>query len=182
MTQLLAQGWGFEKVKERHVRHAARLLEQGVQWEVMEGHDRPVVERLVRANILGIPTSWTIDPAGGGVVARDSDGKVIGAVVAGAARFDDGQVVTFVRHLVVDPAWRGKGVGVVTLGVLHQLFSAEDQPVVFVGNCAPQDAKFYQRSGYTVLQPGEQLILPVGTPIAIGLSSQPYPCWFFRTR
>lgn len=89
-------------------------------------------------------------------------------------------VASMIRSIVADPGWRGTGAGVVTLGLAHVPFSTENRPSVYMGNCAAADAKFYQRLGYTVLQPGEAFAAPFmgGAEIAIG--SEQYPCLFFK--
>lgn len=115
----------------------------------------------------------------GAVVAFDPQGSVIGCAVVGAADFD-GRAVMFLQHLVVEPRWRGRGVGAVTLGLLHQMLPFAGL-VATVGNCAAEDARFYQHAGFTVFQPGEPLELPVGAPVRLVVSNAHYPCWMVRS-
>ncbi len=181
--QLLAQGWGAEKAKQRHLRCAKPLVAQGVQWHALasseDDQDQDQVQQLVRKHVRGIAAEWTIESHAGAVVARDAKQGIIGAVVVGAADFA-GQVVALLQHLVVDPTWRGHGLGVVTLGMAHQLFDGMQKPTMYAGSCARPDARFYQRAGFTVLQPGEHLVFR-GNPFPVQNSNQYYPCWFYRT-
>jgi GNAT superfamily N-acetyltransferase len=113
------------------------------------------------------------------VVTRDAEGQLIGALVAGALSFEADKVVLLVRHLVVEPSWRGRGVGVVQLGVLPQVLGR--QPDLVIGNCEQDAAGFYQRAGFTVLEPGVPLPFPFGRQPMVQLTNEHYPCWFFRT-
>ncbi|WP_216871020.1 GNAT family N-acetyltransferase [Modestobacter excelsi] len=140
----------------------------------MQSNDEAPIERLVQAHIAG-GASFHFLPEEGGVAACDPDGQVIAGLVAAGAQFDS-NVVIFIRHLVVDPAWRGQGVGVVALGVLPQLKRA----ALYVGNCAANAARFYQRAGYTVLDPGQPLPFPFGKQAVLQLTNDQYPCWFYK--
>jgi hypothetical protein len=46
---------------------------------------------------------------------------------------------------------------------------------------APDTAAFYQRAGFTVLDPGEPFPFPFSKQAAIIANSNPtYTCWFYR--
>jgi GNAT superfamily N-acetyltransferase len=183
--QLLAQGWGLERSRDRHLRYARALVARDVQWRGIDDADADAVARLVRENIRGIGEDWTLPAESGGVVAfTEADGiigaMVIGAMGNGAATAEN--TIAFVQHIVVEPAWRGCGVGVVTLGMADQVFRSQPVPAKhFIGCCAPEAARWYQRAGYTVLQPGEILVLPGEQPVPTVVTNEHYPCWFFRS-
>jgi GNAT superfamily N-acetyltransferase len=85
--------------------------------------------------------------------------------------------VLILTNLVVEPSWRGKGVGVVLLGVIPQLL----QTSLTFGTCAPDTAAFHQRAGFTVLDPGEPFPFPFSKQATIITNSNPtYTCWFYR--
>lgn len=133
----------------RSWRHVART----------EDSDEPAAEDLVRTHIDGIDPGWTIDEDSGGVVAIGPDQVIIAVLIAAGMKMQGG-LLGFIRHLVVADNWRGQGVGAVTLGVAHQVFPVDQEPFMYIGECAARSARFYQRVGYTVLQPGEPLLLP----------------------
>lgn len=54
MAQLLAQGWGAQKVHDRYMRYAAPLHEQGVTFAPMRDADRAEVRNLTVAHIKGL--------------------------------------------------------------------------------------------------------------------------------
>ena len=82
-------------------------------------------------------------------------------------------------HLAVDEGWRGRGLGFVTLQ-LGDRVPMPSKPVCQFGNIARDQARFFQRAGFTVFQPGEALQLP-GASVALSSSSEPYPCMMYRT-
>ena len=176
--QLLAQGWSHQKVWKRHVSYAVDLGARGVTWRGLEDSDEPAVEDLVRTHIDGIDPGWTIDDDSGGVVAIGPDQAIIAVLIAAGMKVH-GRLIGFIRHLVVANDWRGLGVGAVTLGVAHQVFPVDQEPFMYIGGCAARSARFYQRVGYTVLQPGEPLLLP-GAASALAPSNVHYPCWMYR--
>lgn len=185
--QLLAKGWGSAKVEGRHRAAAASLAEAGVTWREAERPDHPRIAQLVRTHIHGSGADWDVDRDSGGIVAVTGVGDII-AVLVVAAFTAGGQVVAIIRQVVVDPSWRGRGVGTVALGLVPQMLERHGgRPAATIGNCAPLAARFYQRAGFTVLQPGELLDLslvlglPYQQPLPAGLSTRHYPCWMVRT-
>ncbi|WP_306971216.1 GNAT family N-acetyltransferase [Arthrobacter oryzae] len=162
--ELLAQGWGPEKVRERFLGYAPKLVEAGVVFSAMQGSDKAQVWSLIDEHVT-MPPGWKIAKEEGGIVARDSYGTLIGTLLMNAVGFDGPQgpaTLVSIRSLVVDPAWRGRGVGVVTLGMADRPLPSH-VPAFYLGNCAEADARFYQRLGYTVLRPGSEFPLPLGT-------------------
>lgn len=109
-------------------------------------------------------------------MAFDAEREVIGALVLTAADFD-GKCVMLLDAISVTPEWRGKGVGTVMLLAAQQLLPA--QVFFAAGHCDPSVAGFFAQAGYTVLRPGENLILPVGDePGLIDIGSD--HAWFYR--
>lgn len=175
---VLADGWDVGQVRDRHMRYAKDLVEAGVTFMHMTPEDRPAVQRLVGEHITG---AGVVGAEEGGVVARDAEGRLVGALVVAGVSFEDQEKVTLIiRHLVVEPDWRGRGVGVVQLGVLPQLLGGR-RPDLIIGNCTEESAGFYQRAGFDVLEAGVPLPFPFGRQAMVQLSNQEYPCWFFRT-
>lgn len=184
MILLLAQGWGKAKVKERVTRYAHPLVDAGVTFAAMREEDKPEVHALIDAHVE-MEHGWKVSPESGGVVVRDKDGALIGTVLVGAGDFPrqmgPSQILGLVRAVAVDPAWRGRGVGVVALGMVERVFH-ENRPDYYVGNCKPEDARFYQKLGYTVLQPESEFPLALGDEVVqVAISNPRYPCCFFRT-
>lgn len=133
----------------------------------------------MRAHIDGAPANWVVSDQSGLLVTRDRDRNIVAAAIIGAGGFTGGTVVC-VQDLVVDPEWRGLGVGTVTLGVVDQLMEGlvdQAKPVVYYGGCKAEAARFYQRCGYSVLQAGEALTIPF-LPSAIAVANPDYPCAF----
>lgn len=182
MIQLLAQGWGPEKVRARYLRHAREAVDAGVTFDGMKPADKTEVWSLISQHVT-MPPKWKIAKNEGGIIARDPEGKLIGALLMNGISFDGPQgpqLMASIRSVVVDPAWRGRGVGVVTLGMADRPFHPQ-RPNLYIGNCAEADARFYQRLGYTVLQPGSEFPLPLGAEtIKVGITNPDYPCFFFQ--
>lgn len=180
--QLLAQGWGPTKVRDRYLGYARGLVDAGVTFAHMDTSDKPDVWSLIDAHV-SMPAPWKIADEEGGIVARDSEGTLIGALLMSAVSFDSPRgpaALVTIRSLAVDPAWRGRGVGVVTLGMADRPVSSLG-PAFYLGNCAEADAKFYQRLGYTVLQPGANLPLDLGPEgMRVAINNPDYPCCFFK--
>jgi len=171
---VLAPAWEYERVTGRHMNYASSLVADGVTFEATTAEEKPSVLALVTEHIAG--AGHVIGEEQGGLVAK-SEGLIVGALVVGAAKFTE-DIVCFIRYLVVEPTWRGRGVAVVLLGVLPQLIG-EDVSLT-IGNCAVDAADFYQRAGFTVLEPGVPLPFPFGARAMVQLSNRHYPCWFFR--
>jgi GNAT superfamily N-acetyltransferase len=166
--------WDPTRVQQRYLNYAHRLVDQGVAFRTVQPDDKAPIEQLVQAHIAG-SSSFRIRPEEGGVAALDAQGRVIAGLVIAGAQFNT-DVVIFIRHLVVDPVWRGQGVGVVTIGVLPQVHNA----TFYMGNCAVNAARFYQRSGFTVLDPGQPLPFLFGKQTMMQLTNEHYPCFFYK--
>ncbi|MDO5867121.1 MULTISPECIES: GNAT family N-acetyltransferase [Paenarthrobacter] len=179
MMQLLAQGWGSQKVQDR-LRSYARNLDPEVQFMTMNQSDKAEARALIDEHVTMQP-GWTIPKDEGGVVARDVTGKMIGALLVRATGFDGRySVIIEIRAVAVDPQWRSKGLGVVLLGMADRPWHPSATPF-FLGNCAEADARFYQKLGYTVLQPGSEFPLPVGEHVInVAIGNPDYPCCFFK--
>ncbi|MCA4135482.1 GNAT family N-acetyltransferase [Arthrobacter sp. M4] len=182
MMQLLAQGWGPEKVMDRYLRYARELVDAGVTFRAMKPADKPEAWSLISRHVT-MPSEWKIAKHEGGILAHDPGGKLIGALLMNGMSFDGPQgpqLMASIRSVVVDPGWRGRGVGVVTLGMADRPFHPQ-RPSFYLGNCAEADARFYQRLGYTVLQPGAEFPLPLGAEtIKVNITNPDYPCFFFQ--
>ena len=176
-TSAIKEGWPQARVFERHLRYAQALVDDGFEFRPMDTSEDETVTGLIRATVPGAG-SFTFDTHSGGIVALTSDQSIAGALVTGAVQFAEGPAA-ILRYLAVEPDWRGHGIGVVLLGILPQLFT--DQPLVLTfGNCAPTEATYYQRGGFTVLPPGLPLPMPVGNHALLANTSQHQPCWFYR--
>lgn len=139
--------------------------------------------QMIRAHVPGM-SNWTREPETGLMYAVDHDDALIGCLAVSAARFN-ASIQAAIRAVVVDPAWRGHGVGTALLGMVEQLVSqsADLVPDAVIGTCPETEAPFYQRSGFTVLAPGSALpseIAGVGRGGLLVNTGQKTPCWFYR--
>lgn len=171
-------GWDPERAIERHLRYARPLVDEGVTFEHVGATERPAVAQLIRQHIAE-RERWRPDPAEGAFIALDPEERTIGTLVAGAAQFG-GDIGLFVSYVVVEPGWRGRGVGTVLLGMLPKMLGGRGEPTLTVGSCALDGARFYQRAGFTVLDPGEPLPFPLGDGAWLANRNANYPCWFHR--
>ena len=178
----IKSGLGPKKVITRYMKYARQVVSAGVMFEGLNGTNGPQIRDLIDAHVLGLEPGWQISPDDGGLVARDADGKIIGALLLSASQFQrpyPGYVVGSIRAVAVDPVWRGRGVGVVLLGQAPKAYLPLE-PSFYMGNCARADADFYAKAGYTVLKPGEIIQLPFGNQSHFGVQSPEYPCFFYR--
>lgn len=178
--QLLRQGWSTDKARTRHLKYAHPLVEAGVTFRGMKHSERERTQQIVRAHVPGVE-EFTLVKEGrhrGAVLAEDHDQQVIGVLALEAADIE-GVPIAMINAVVTLPEHRGRGIGTVLLGVMDQLLIPQvgSAPELVAGNCAPEDARFYQRAGFTVLQPGE--VLPFGRGVQVREESE-YPCWFYR--
>ena len=170
-------GWDPERAIERHLRYARCLVDESVSFDHVLAHERPAIAQLVQRNVAGAEL-WEPDGDCGALVAADTDGNMVGALVAGGAEFT-GKITLFVLYVAVEPDWRGRGVGTVLLGTLPQMLGERRGPALTVGSCAQEGARFYQRAGFTVLDPGEPLPFPLGGAWLANRNAN-HPCWFHR--
>jgi GNAT superfamily N-acetyltransferase len=179
--QLLARGWPFEKVHDRHMKYAQKLVNDGIAFRPYRQEDTEAVVTLLRSHIEGW-RQWYPNDSDGIVVAVDANDDLLGAAVIQAGDFQ-GNLWGFLTGMAVDPSARGRGIGVVLLGILHQLSPDGRTFEGFLGGCAPDHAKYYHRAGFTVLQPHEPLpFAPAGLDNAANLMNMndDYPCQMFR--
>lgn len=166
---------GAEAIDVMYAHHAraTALTKLGVTFT------QDALSHLPEVNVLLQNAGYTVvapDDTRGTVVAFDPDGEVIGALVLTGADFD-GKCVMFLDAISVAPEWRGKGIGTVLLLAAQQLLPAK---VFFAaGHCDPSLAGFFAQAGYTVLHPGENLILPIGDdPGLFDVGAE--HAWFYR--
>lgn len=156
-----------------HRRRATVLTKLGVTFM------QDALSHLPEVNALLQNAGHTVlspDDERGTVVAFDTDGGVIGALVLTGVDFD-GKCVMLIDAISVAPEWQGRGIGTVMLLAAQQLLPA--QVFFAAGHCDPTVAGFFAQAGYTVLRPGENLILPVGDdPGLIDVGSE--HAWFYR--
>lgn len=182
VMQVLKTGLGPKKVITRYMKYANEVVAAGVTFEGINDSSRPAVRDLIDAHVRGLNAGWQVSPDDGGLIARDRDGVIIGALLVSASVYQrprPGYVVGSIRAVAVDPIWRGRGVGVVLLGQAPQAYSPLD-PSFYMGNCTRSDAAFYAKAGYTVLMPGEIMQLPFGNQSFFGIQNPEYPCFFYR--
>lgn len=169
-------------VKSRHMRSAKNAMSAGYGFAYGKSYV-DAVQSLVRENIEGLPDGWKV-PKGSGVAAVvDSKKNVVGGAVVGLVEFE-GSLVAGVQHVVIEESHRGRGLGVVLVGVLHQLVApaVSGRSVFWLGQCKPTQATFYSRSGFTVLDPGQPAPRVPGTtkvPSFVN-GNDVYTCWFYR--
>lgn len=172
--------WDDKRVSERHLIHAQKAVADGIVFRPAAVDDHPHANAILTGSISGFA------PIGSGhhtIVAADASGSIVGALAMGeVVRFDQGTLF-LIRGLAVEPAWRGHGVGVVLLHIAKEQVRGPGRNL-HIGNCAPGlDARFYQRAGFTVLDPYQSLAIPLAPPDAprwdIPRGSS-HPCWFSR--
>ena len=175
------EGWNLDRVNERHLRYARELVDAGVTWDRAAADDWPMVTDMVRDHIIA-GDRFVVGPGDSALLARDVDGNTVGAIVVATER-EGHRIVLAVRHLVVEPVWRGRGVGAVSLGLFAQMVGEEaGQVVLTYGACGVgKAARFYQHAGFTVLAPGQPLKHPFSGQAMIVNNNEHYPCWFYRT-
>lgn len=178
MERVTRIGWSAEKVEEQYRSYIERLTEDGYECRECTPEDLPHVEALVREHVPGAE-EWFADEDASGVIAIDKTGAAVGCAVASATRFSEDYNVT-IQHLVVAPEHRGRGIGFVLLEGIDALAQRLLGPVRFTGYCAAEHARFYQRAGYDVLQPGERLLMGPRVWMELVASNPAYTYPFYR--
>lgn len=172
--RLLRAAWSPETAERRHIARATTLISEGVAIEKITPGDRPEVEALINSRIPTQELRMTENH--GGAIARDTKGELLGALVVQAAQFSNGAAV-HVRAIAVEQASEGRGIGTVLLGMAHQVINGVQ---LVHGGCAPETAAFYQRAGFTVLQPGAPMPFNLGNGAQVSSSNENFPCQFYR--
>ncbi|WP_162802117.1 GNAT family N-acetyltransferase [Ornithinimicrobium murale] len=159
-------------VTQRHFDSAGRLTQQGVEFS---NDYLPVRDQV---NALIEPVELSMDESRGVVVASHPQDGVIGACVVTASQMHE-QLVMFIDRVGVAPTWRHQGLGSVMLSMAQQLLP---NTVDFAaGHCPREIAPFFVQLGYTLLNPGVPLILPVDKDGEDNPALQVADdCWFYR--
>lgn len=169
------------EAKTRHLRYAQSLIDAGVTFRPGTDNDRTTIETLVHTHIDDM-SHWTVnDEEHGVMVARDRDQSIIGVLVARAVQNPQASAL-YVQHLVVVPEARGRGIGVVMLGIVEQLLPAgTPTPTTIWGQCEARAKRWYEKAGFTVLAPQDRMRIPLSDPPVYMVNSNPtYSCWFYR--
>ncbi|MDP2712552.1 MAG: GNAT family N-acetyltransferase [Solirubrobacteraceae bacterium] len=174
-----------ERVHARHMQYAGELVAGGVTFRNDIAATDSRVLALIRTEVRG---SGNFDPRVSTVTITafsDTD-DVIGVCVAGVHTLGDSREPwAYLWQLAVDPEWRMRGIGTVLLTMLPEVIVSLTPAIArlngIYGACAREDARFYQRAGFAVLQPGLplSLLLPAAQPWGTEASSH-YSCWIAR--
>ncbi|WP_082965402.1 GNAT family N-acetyltransferase [Gordonia sp. 852002-51296_SCH5728562-b] len=148
----------------------------------MESGQQSDVEALVRENIHGVGSTWTMPEGDGCAVALAQDGTIAGCLVMGLGQVGD-DFLAIIQHLVVDPEFRGRGIGTVLLGIAPQLVRQFNGGATahWLGQCEESMRSFYAAAGFTALQPDEPISLPFAKGL-VGNGNPEYNCWFYSQR
>lgn len=182
---MLLKGAAFERVRDRHLRYARALVDDHVTFRDDVVATDPRVLALIRSEVRGSAQFDPRDPTAT-ITALSVEDDVIGACVVGVHLLSGApEPWVYVWQVAVDPGWRMRGIGTVLLTMLPQVVagSAPDLPRLqgTYGACAPADARFYQRAGFDVLQPGLPLsLLIAGTKPVVVHSRADHSCWMVR--
>ncbi|MCP3424706.1 hypothetical protein NBM05_01310 [Rothia sp. AR01] len=156
--------------------HNSQTL-KGIAWRVIQRHDVPAVEHLVRRQVRGAD-SWSLQPGTHGMAAYSRSGSLVAAVLATRGR-------SFAEHpnlfltVAAHPSWGGTGLELAGLILLERFLAQRGfTGGMLFGACSSLDAQHYQQAGYEISRPHEPLRLPGGK---IMVSPNPQaPCWFYR--
>lgn len=170
---LLRKGWPDHRVQEKFHAYARAAIASGLDFSPIADTDRPSIEQLMNSRLA---SEFSFSPAAGGFKATLND-ELAGAVVIEGFRAPSVGTVIRVRAIAVEPSWERQGLASVLLGMVP---SVTPDVKSIHGGCTPDAALFYQRAGYDVLQPGENLPLDLGTNELLQSSNPDYPCWFIR--
>jgi len=171
---LLAAAEGGQ-VLQRHFERATSAQDSGITFvHGMQAHThRAAVNDLF--SLAGSAEVQQDDDRGLVVVMHPRDG-VIGAVLFTAFAVGP-QSAMMLDAISVAPAWRGRGIGSVSLITAQQLLPSP--PSIFAGHCSTEVAGFFAQAGYTVLRPGIRLVMPLSDePAQIDIGAE--HCWFYR--
>lgn len=168
---MLRAGWSRPKVNDFYAVNALKLHTAGVVFSPYKPADKHEVEALVSSTIADSEDFAIISGEMGGIVARDR-GDLVATLMLTVAEFDGALLVT-IRDLATSPQHRGRGLGTVMLGLIWQIThdGFGRLPDATAGNCSLETARFYQRAGFTVLQPG--IIMPASATLPVPLGIPP---------
>lgn len=176
MPQLLRKGWPENRVRDRYLALAQPVVDAGLEFRAFAAEDRPEIVQLLSERIAS-DDAFTLATHAGGIKAT-LNGKLAGVIALEGLEVPGDGIAARVTAIAVTPAWEGRGLGTVLLGMAPQIVDG----IKFVyGGCAADAAVFYQRAGYDVLQPGEALPFNLGDGLRLKSSNPHYPCWFIRT-
>lgn len=181
----MVQKWNQAKTQERHLRCAKAALKAGYSFALAQQDGQvEAVEALVRAHIHGVGEDWTVPQGSGVAVALDRDKNVAGGIVVELME-SRGQQIAFLKHVVIAPDHRQEGLGVVLVGIAHQIVEPlyGTKSTYWLGQCEPGQADFYTRSGFTVMDPGQPAtnVPGFGRGVEVLNGNDYYTCWFYRT-
>lgn len=178
--KLLRLGWPRERVESDYLRLAADLTHSGYGIHAGTPAEQAEAERLVALHLMSDP-QWR-RPArdgSGTLVAIDASGTVVAALMFVAWAVEGEPPTATLTALAVHPSQRRRGLGLALMGALPRYMQQRigRAPGFTHGTCSPDAARFYQRAGCTVLQPGEPL--PFLDTDLIN-PDEGYPCHFTR--
>lgn len=175
---LLRMGWPRERVDSDRFRAALTLVGDGYTVDAADRRAADDAQRIVARWVMDDPT-WRRPDDNGTIAAIAPDGEVAGALMLTAWESPNHGLVVTLRALAVVPEHRGRGLGLVLMGMIPQYVELHvgREPDCTHGSCAPSAARFYQRTGCVVLKPGERL--PFRTVELVNVDER-YPCHIFR--
>lgn len=177
--------WAPKDVRARHLDLAQQLVHLGVEFRHAREDEKETVRSLVRSHIKGSEQT-TFAEESGFLVALDTSQQIIGCTVVGLGVDDHKVLMMKLTSLVVVPEWRGKGLGTVLVGMLHQVIQnlpgvdLTTSPLIIYGSCSVEGKVFYRRAGFDVLEPGQPLMVPFGNMGIMHNQNVEYPCWFSK--
>ncbi|MCS5524819.1 GNAT family N-acetyltransferase [Curtobacterium flaccumfaciens pv. oortii] len=161
------------KTYKQHQFRQSALALVGVEINPGEADDEQDMNRLLD----GITSRSFIDHAAKVlVVARHPTRGVIGVLLVDVESIDSQQAI-WVDAIAVDEDFRHMGVGSTMLNCVHRIVPA---PRVMIGGlCPPDVAGFFAQAGFTVLRPGVDLPVAVGSDKRLhqGIEDE---CWYYR--
>lgn len=179
--QLQRRGHPFEKVRKRHRAYAQELVNEDIYFQ--SRIDGGETNNLIRRRLPSMDT-FTVAETDGVIGSLSKEEELLGVLVVALAEFD-GSSVAFIRGLAVEEGHQGRGIGTVLLGLIDQMTDKDAggrKLAGVVGSCAVDEDAFYQKAGYTVLQPGQPMPWLYGAQAGTRLenSNPTHDCWFYR--